>query len=126
MARQYLVSLDVSPPAEAEPLDGIEHSLAVDLELGQVQNNRGRGNLVEELTHEALPQSFSRGWSSHDSRRDTSKFFDKAERASVPLSRLYSTKAAEAEMTSPMKTLDVSRYRLSPFVTTFSTPVTQQ
>ena len=46
--------LDVSPPVKAESFDGIEHPLAVDLDLGQVQNGRGRRDLVEELAHEAL------------------------------------------------------------------------
>lgn len=48
------MSLDVGSPADAILLGGVHHPLAVDLELGHVQDDAGRWHLVEGLAHEAL------------------------------------------------------------------------
>lgn len=51
------MSLDVCSPAYAVFLGSVHHPLAVDLELGHVQDDAGCRHFIEGLAHEALLQS---------------------------------------------------------------------
>lgn len=50
----HLMSLDVCPPAYAILLGSIHHPLAVDLQLGQVEDDAWGRDIVEVHAHEAL------------------------------------------------------------------------
>lgn len=50
------MGLDVRPPEQAESLGGVEHALAVHLELRQVQHDRRRRHFGQRPAYEPRPQ----------------------------------------------------------------------